>query len=129
MFCTTCGKQVPDQAAVCPACGAPQQKGNKKFCPNCGAEANPAAVVCVKCGVALAGTVTVAGDSKDWLTALLLAIFVGTFGIHRFYTGHTAIGVIQLLTLAGCGIWQLVDIIMIAAGSYKDSQGRPLVKR
>lgn len=65
---------------------------------------------------------------KDWLTTLLLCIFLGGFGIHRFYTGHTAIGVVQLLTLGGCGIWALIDLIMIITGDFKDSNGYPLLK-
>ncbi len=65
---------------------------------------------------------------KDWLTTLILCIFLGVFGVHRFYTGHIAIGVIQLLTLGGCGIWWLIDLIMIATGSYTDSNGFPLLK-
>lgn len=86
-----------------------------------------AAEVCVKCGIRFG--VQPAGEGKDWLTTLLLAIFLGLLGVHRFYTDHTAIGVVQLLTAGGCGIWNLVDIIMIATGSFKDAQGRPLVKR
>jgi TM2 domain-containing membrane protein YozV len=65
---------------------------------------------------------------KDWLTTLILCIFLGVFGVHRFYTGHIAIGVIQLLTLGGCGIWWLIDLIMIATGSYTDSNGFPLLR-
>jgi TM2 domain-containing membrane protein YozV len=57
------------------------------------------------------------------LTTLLLCWFLGIFGIHRFYTGHTGIGVAQLLTLGGCGIWTLVDLIVIAVGNFKDAQG------
>lgn len=68
-------------------------------------------------------------EQKDWMTTLLLSIFLGTLGVHRFYTGHTVIGVVQLLTLGGCGIWAIIDIIQIATGNFKDSQGQPLLKR
>lgn len=66
------------------------------------------------------------GPGKDWLTTLLLCIFLGVIGVHRFYTGHTVIGVIQLLTFGGCGIWTLIDLITIITGSYHDSAGYPL---
>src|SRR5579871_6743309 len=67
-------------------------------------------------------------QQKDWLTTLLLCIFTGIFGIHRFYTGHIVIGLIQLLTLGCCGIWTLVDLIMIVTDNYKDANGLPLRK-
>jgi TM2 domain-containing membrane protein YozV len=63
------------------------------------------------------------------MTTLLLCIFLGWLGIHRFYTGHTVIGIIQLLTAGGCGIWVLIDFIMILTDSYRDSNGLPLVRR
>jgi hypothetical protein len=103
------------------------------FCPSCGAEANEKAVVCIKCGVALPGVKSTLGSGeevsdKQWLVTLLLAFFLGVLGVHRFYTGHTGIGVAQLLTLGGCGIWSFIDFILIIVGLYKDAKGRPLKK-
>ena len=68
------------------------------------------------------------GPPKQFMITLLLALFAGSFGAHRFYSGHILFGVIQLCTLGGCGVWQLIDIIMIVTGKYTDAQGRPLQK-
>jgi hypothetical protein len=65
---------------------------------------------------------------KDWMVALLLSIFLGYLGIDRFYIGHVGLGLLKLFTFGGCGIWWLVDVILIATNSLKDSQGRPLVR-
>jgi hypothetical protein len=64
-----------------------------------------------------------AGGGKSQLIALLLVIFVGTLGIHRFYLGYTWQGVVQLLTLGGCGIWSLIDLIRIITGDLKPKNG------
>ena len=98
------------------------------FCTHCGAELTPQAVVCIKCGGAVYSSSIPSHDvsDKEWLATFLLCWFLGIFGIHRFYTGHTGIGVAQLLTGGGCVIWVLIDLIMIITGSFKDAQGRPL---
>lgn len=67
-------------------------------------------------------------SDKEWLTALLLSFFLGTFGVDQFYLGNTGLGVGKLLTLGGCGIWALIDVIRIAVDSVPDSMGRPLRK-
>jgi TM2 domain-containing membrane protein YozV len=69
-----------------------------------------------------AAAATPSGE-KSQLTALLLCFFLGGLGIHRFYLGYTAIGIIQLLTLGGCGIWALIDLIMIITGDLKPNGG------
>lgn len=56
--------------------------------------------------------------------ALLLAGFLGVFGAHRFYVGKTGTAVVQLVTLGGLGIWWLIDLIMVGAGAFRDSEGR-----
>jgi len=100
------------------------------YCFNCGNEVSDKAVICVKCGVSLKPqSAEITGNGKDWLTALLLCWFLGVFGVHSFYTQKTAIGVAQLLTFGGCGIWALVDFIMICTGDFKDGEGNKLVKR
>ncbi len=62
-------------------------------------------------------------DGKKQLIALLLVIFVGTIGIHRFYLGYTWQGVVQLLTLGGLGVWTLIDLIRIITGDLKPKDG------
>lgn len=81
-----------------------------------------------------AGGMPMTADApKEWLVALLLSIFLGFFGIDRFYLGYTGLGIAKLLiTIFTCGIagwiWWLVDIILIAIGNVTDAKGRPLVK-
>ena len=85
------------------------------------------AVVCVHCGISTVSN-DVSTEQKEWLVVLLLSFFLGYFGIHRFYTGHTGIGVAQLLTFGGCGIWAFIDFIINLLANHKDSDGRPLKK-
>ncbi len=65
-------------------------------------------------------------SDKEWLVTLLLSLFVGTLGVHRFYVGKIGTGILQLITLGGCGIWTLIDIIMIATGNFKDKDGNEI---
>lgn len=63
-------------------------------------------------------------SDKDWGTALLISIFLGGMGIDRFYLGYTGLGVLKLITGGGCGVWCLVDVVLIALNKLPDSSGR-----
>ena len=60
--------------------------------------------------------------------ALGLAVVGGAFGLHRFYTGRAQSGIWMCLTLGGLGIWYLYDVVVIAAGDFRDCDGRRLVR-
>ncbi|WP_036476019.1 TM2 domain-containing protein [Metamycoplasma spumans] len=62
-------------------------------------------------------------SQKDWLTTLLLSIFLGGWGVDRFYAGRIGLGILKLLTAGGFGIWTLIDIILVATGQMKDGEG------
>lgn len=63
-------------------------------------------------------------SDKSRTVTLLLAALLGPFGAHRFYTGRTRSGVLMAVTLGGAGIWYLYDVIVVAAGGFRDAEGR-----
>jgi hypothetical protein len=69
-------------------------------------------------------------SDKSKLAAGLLQLFLGGFGIGRFYLGYNNIGVIQIVvTIVTCGIgsiWGLIDAILILSGNVPDADGRTL---
>ena len=101
-----------------------------KYCAQCGAQLVDEAVVCPHCGCAVAPTRTVDPNAspKSRLVALLLCIFVGGLGIHRFYVGKIGTGILFLLTAGVFGIGVIVDLIKIATGKFTDKYGNVIVK-
>ena len=55
------------------------------------------------------------GDKKvNWVLTLIMSIIFGGLGVDRFIMGHVGLGILKLITLGGCGVWWLVDLILIA---------------
>ena len=65
-------------------------------------------------------------SEKSNVVALLLCLFLGGLGVHRFYVGKIGTGVLMLVTLGGIGIWALIDLIMIALGKFTDKDGNTM---
>lgn len=60
-------------------------------------------------------------------TMIIIAFLAGNFGIHRFMMGYSNWW-LQLITLGGCGIWSLIDLIRILTDNMKMADGRELSK-
>ena len=76
------------------------------------------------------GTVGRAGaPEKSQAVTFVLSALVGWLGVDRFYLGYTGLGILKLVTCGGCGIWTLVDMILVGIGSMRDAQGRPLARQ
>ena len=61
---------------------------------------------------------------KSFVTTLLLCIFLGGIGVHRFYVGKIGTGILYSLTLGLFGIGALVDLIMIIVGKFTTKDGQ-----
>ena len=155
LYCTNCGSANEPGAQYCTKCGAPLAA----LTPEPAAPAVPPAAPTPLSPVAQQpGYQPPPGGyvpqpvyppppydpmAKSKLAAGLLGIFLGCFGVHRFYLGfqniaiaQLAVGVIGLvlfpftcgLIYLGACVWGLVDGIMILTGSIStDAQGRPLL--
>ena len=107
--CNNCGTNYDDNMMNCPNCGAPAPQMNQQ---PMGGQPMPGA--------------------KSKMTAGLLGLFLGAYGVHNFYLGNTSRGILQLvLTFVTCGIaslWGFIEGILILCGNINtDAQGRPLV--
>lgn len=70
---------------------------DQKFCHECGAAIRQQAEICPECGVRQMGFSHEAPNGKSRIAAALLAIFLGNFGIHRFYLGQVGLGFLYLV--------------------------------
>ena len=102
MYCTKCGAMLDDSAVICPRCGCATQNYRPGYNPR-----QPVRTC----------------SPKSRLAAILLCVFLGGLGIHRFYVGKIGTGILYTLTLGIFGIGTLVDLIKIVLGKFTDKNG------
>ena len=109
MYCRSCKTELADGAVACTGCGKAPLNGAAD-CFQCGADTGPDAVMCVKCGTALGNTFgsginlnfDSAGVKGNRTVIGIVAILLGSLGIHKFMLGYTQEGIIMLVvTIAG----------------------------
>ncbi len=107
-FCEHCGNKINNDAVICPKCGY-QVEELKTTKPN----NNPQIII--NNSNTNTNTVNAAGPSKkcDKWIALILCIFFGCLGVHKFYEGKAGLGILYILTFGLFGIGILIDIIII----------------
>ncbi len=136
MFCNSCGKEVASTAEFCPNCGNSMKTA---------AFAAPPVVPTQYDRQSMSQAGAVAGVSaKTKKVTFLLALLLGWYGAHRFYTGKikTAIAMLVLTLIAivvilttekgfmyiPIMIWWLIDWLMVLAGKFKDKNGLPIIR-
>lgn len=115
-YCIKCGGQINDDAIFCPKCGA-KQNNEKEVTINVSNDLK-----------SFASSTSYNVSDKSRAVCALLAFFLGTLGIHRFYMGKTTSGVLMLL-FCWTGIPAIIgfiDFIIILCGSAKDSEGKEI---
>jgi hypothetical protein len=131
IYCCNCGKEISKYAKVCVGCGVEVGVG-EKFCPACGKERTSLQAICLGCGIEFKkflSEISSKTGKKEWVVTVLLSYFLGAFGVDRFYLGYTTLGIIKLLTCGGCGVWSLIDFILVAFNKIPDKNGNYPVGR
>ncbi len=124
MYCSRCGMTLDAGVITCPRCAEPLDRGGQQASASCAPPVPPAYAAPGHAGAAYDPY----DSPKSRLVMLLLCIFVGVPGIHRFYAGRFITGIIWLCTFSLFGIGWLYDLIIITCGAFRDGDGRRIVR-
>jgi TM2 domain-containing membrane protein YozV len=149
-YCKKCGKELQEGSKFCAACG--QEVSTGIHCTSCNAELDDNTAFCKYCGTqthveknreeerySFNQNATAIVGSKSKVLSIVLALFLGCFGVHNFYLGYTTRGIAQLvasiisLFFTGgfgnliIGIWVLVEVVLIATDKVETAaNGAPI---
>ena len=121
MFCTNCGHEIADTAAVCANCGVEVGKG-KKFCADCGRECGEDRTVCSGCGHPLQSAPEAPVGGKKIIrpggrSAALAAILSCVIpGLGQLYLGQVTKGAVMFIThLVWLPVWFLAGGLLFSS--------------
>lgn len=106
-FCKHCGGKIPADAVICTLCGRQVEElsGNQTAQPN---------IVINNTNQNTNTNVnTASGRARSKWAAVLLCLFLGVFGAHKFYEGKIGMGILYLLTFGLCGIGAFIDFFVL----------------
>ncbi len=109
----------------CNKCGQQAVNNNADFCGNCGAKLDKENIELA----AKSQNTNIVYSDKNFTVASILSLFLGNFGVDRFYLGYTGLGILKLLTFGGCGVWYLIDLLLIALpNNIPDNDNKPMYR-
>lgn len=128
MYCKNCGKQIADEAVICPDCGVPTDNFKKA---DTQPTAQPINIINTNNNANTNTNVNGAGiyPTKSKVVAFILCLlgFFGLGGLHCFYCGKIGMGIFYFITCGFFFIGTIIDLIRIITGTYRDKYGMPLV--
>ena len=106
-FCEFCGNKVAIDAIICPKCG--------KQLEELKAEENKSSpqVIINNTNTNTVNAAVVGKKECDKWVALLLCLFLGFVGGHKFYEGKAGLGILYIFTAGLFGIGVIIDFIII----------------
>lgn len=118
-FCPNCGSELKEGSAFCSSCGAKTAAtGNSAAVNPAGNNQAPIIVNIQNTNTNTNANVTDVSEvtplrAKNKWVALILCLFLGLFGAHRFYEGKTGTAILWLCTCGLCGIGAIIDFVIL----------------